>query len=157
MPAGETCITLARAMRAIDAIVRTAQERGYCIAISIVDERTDVVASARMDDAVLRWGRNAYRKAYTSAVMGRDTSAFYRELQQRDRSLLDYGDPLFTTLPGGLAVYAGKRLAGGIGVTGAARGADEELAGIGLTLLDLHPKVAGTGDLDALFGGPPGD
>ena len=145
-------ITLELAQRAIAAILRTASANGYCIAIAVADANGDFIATARMDDSYLRWGRNARRKAYTSAIMGRDTQAFYDELQTRNRSLLEYGDPDFTTLPGGIAVYAGDRCIGAVGVTGAARGTDEALARAGVAAMGFTATVSGSGDIAALFG-----
>jgi uncharacterized protein GlcG (DUF336 family) len=145
-------ITLAAAQRAIATIVARSEEKGYCIAVAVVDEHGDLIAFARMDDSTPRWVRNAQKKAYTSAIMGRDTMAFFRELQARGRNLSDYGDPNFTTLPGGVVAYAGKRIAGAVGVTGRAAGEDEELARLGLAELGLHAEVSGEGDLRALFG-----
>ena len=148
-------ITLEQARRAVDAILASANKNGYLIAVAIADENGDFIAFARMDESYLRWGRNARRKAYTSAIMGRDTQAFYDELQKRNRTLLDYSEPEFTTLPGGVAVYAGARCIGGIGVTGAARGNDVELALEGLAAMGFTAEVSGKGDVANLFGGEP--
>lgn len=148
-------ITLELAQRAIDAILATAKKNGYLIAIAVADERGDYVAFARMDDSYLRWGRTARRKAYTSALMGRDTQAFYDELAKRNRTLLEYGEPKYTTLPGGVAVYAGKRCIGAVAVSGAAQGHDEELAREGVLAMGFTAEVSGKGDVAALFGGEP--
>jgi glc operon protein GlcG len=145
-------IALAQAQRAIQVILETAEAQGYCVAIAIADANGDFVATARMDGSYRRWVRNAGRKAYTSAIMGRDTQALYEELRRRERTLLEYGEPRFTTLPGGLAVYAGRRCIGGIGVTGAAAGHDEDLAQLGLQALGFVAEVDGRGDTEALFG-----
>lgn len=145
-------ITLEMAQRAIATILERAKEKGYLIAVAVADRNGDFIAFARMDDAVLRWGRNARKKAYTSAIMGRDTSEFFQELKRRGRTLLDYGDPMFTTLPGGLAIYSGKRLLGGIGVTGQTRGEDEALAREGLATMGFTTELTGAGDREALFG-----
>jgi glc operon protein GlcG len=148
-------ITLELAQRAIDVILASAKTNGYSIAIAVADEHGDYIAFARMDDSYLRWGRNARRKAYTSAIMGRDTQSFYDELQQRQRTLLDYGEPKFTTLPGGIAVYDGKRCIGAVAVTGAAKGNDEDLARAGVAAMGFSAEVSGKGDVQALFGGEP--
>jgi len=148
-------ITLVLAQRAIDTIHAIAKREGYQIAIAVADANGDYVAFARMDDPYLRWGRNARRKAYTSAIMGRDTQAFYDELQQRNRTLLDYGEPKFTSLPGGIAVYAGKRCIGAVAVAGAARGNDEELAREGVRAMGFTAEISGKADVQALFGGEP--
>jgi glc operon protein GlcG len=148
-------ITLALAQRAIDVVLARAKSEGYCIAVAVADAHGDFIALARMDDAYVRWGRNARRKAYTSAIMGRDTQAFYEELLQRNRSLLDYGEPEFTTLPGGVAVYDGDRCIGAVGVTGAARGTDHELARAGVAAMGFVATISGRGDLQSFFGGEP--
>jgi uncharacterized protein GlcG (DUF336 family) len=153
--AGGPLITLELAQRAVEVILANAKTNGYCIAIAIADANGDFIALARMDEAYLRWGRNARRKAYTSAIMGRDTQAFYEELEKRKRTLLDYGEPEFTTLPGGVAVYSGKRCIGGVGVTGAARGNDHKLALEGVAAMGFTAEVSGRADLAALFGGEP--
>jgi glc operon protein GlcG len=148
-------ITLEMAQRAIDTILASAKAKGYTIAIAIADETGDFVATVKMDDSYLRWSRNARRKAYTSAIMGRDTTAFFEEMKMRGRTVADYGDPMLTTYPGGVAVYAGKRCIGGIGITGAAHGHDEDLAKEGLASMKLIAEVGGEGDWEALFGGRP--
>jgi glc operon protein GlcG len=148
-------ITLEIAQRALDVILASAKANGYCIAAAVADANGDFIAFARMDDAYLRWGRNARRKAYTSAIMGRDTQAFYEELQKRKRTLLDYGEPEFTTLPGGIAVYSGTRCIGGVAVTGAVRGNDHELALEGVKSMGFTAEVSGRADLPSLFGGEP--
>jgi glc operon protein GlcG len=148
-------ITLELAQRAVDVILAKAKTNGYRIAIAVADANGDYIAFARMDDSYLRWGRHARRKAYTSAIMGRDTQAFYDELQQRNRTLLDYGEPEFTTLPGGVAVYSGKRCIGAVAVTGEAGGNDHELALEGVTAMGFTAKISCRADLKALFGGEP--
>ena len=148
-------ITLQLAQRAVEAILATAKAEKYCIAVAVADANGDFIAFARMDDAYLRWGRNARRKAYTSAIMGRDTQAFYDELERRKRTLLEYGEPEFTTLPGGVAVYSGTRCIGGLGVTGAARGNDHQLAAAGVATMGFKAEISGSADLNALFGGEP--
>jgi glc operon protein GlcG len=148
-------ITLELAQRALDVILTSAKANNYCIAIAVADANGDFIAFARMDDAYLRWGRNARRKAYTSAIMGRDTQAFYDELKKRNRTLIEYGDPDFTTLPGGVAVYSGTRCIGAVGVTGAAAGHDHELAADGVAAMGFTAEISGSADLAALFGGEP--
>ena len=85
-----------------------------------------------MDGARPRWMRASLRKAYSAAVMDRDTSAFHAEIVKRNLQIAYYGDPMLTALPGGIVVRdaAGATL-GAIGVTGKTEGRDEELARAG--------------------------
>jgi uncharacterized protein GlcG (DUF336 family) len=123
----------AAAVRALDAIAAAALAAGFVVAIAIVDEHGDLVAARRMDGARPRWMRASLRKAYSAAVMDRDTDAFHAEIIERKLQIGYYGDPLLTALPGGIVVTgaAGATVAG-IGVTGQTAGRDAELARAGV-------------------------
>jgi glc operon protein GlcG len=118
--------------RALDAIVEAAYAARFIIAIAIVDAHGDLVAARRMDGAHPRWMRASIRKAYSAAVMDRDTEEFHRELVQRQVPIAYYGDPGLTALRGGVVVPApdGTTVVG-IGVTGKTLGRDSELARAG--------------------------
>jgi uncharacterized protein GlcG (DUF336 family) len=122
----------AASTRALDAIVAAARAAGSNAAIAIVDAHGDLVAVRRMDGARPRWMRAAIRKAYSAAVMDRDTENLHAEIVARRLQIAYYGDPALTALPGGIVVTApdGTTLAG-IGVTGKTQGADAELARTG--------------------------
>ena len=123
----------AAAIRALDAIAEAARAAGFIVAIAIVDAHGDLVAARRMDGARPRSMRAAIRKAYTAAVMDRDTDAFHREIVTRALQIAYYGDAQLTALGGGIVVTApdGTTLAG-IGVTGKTQGRDAELARTGV-------------------------
>jgi glc operon protein GlcG len=121
---------------AIDAIVAAAQAAGYVVAIAIVDAHGDLVAAFRMEGCRPRWMRTSLRKAYSAAVMDRDTDVFHDEIVERRLQLGYYGDPMLTGLPGGIVVTgAGGVTIGAIGVTGPTKGLDAELARAGLPAL----------------------
>lgn len=126
-------ITVAQARAAIDKIVEATEAAGFVVAIAIVDDHGDLVAAHRMDGCRPRWMRVAQRKAYTAAVMDRDTATFHDEMVQRSLQVSYYGDPMFTGLPGGIPILDedGATL-GGIGVTGKTKTRDAELAEAGL-------------------------
>jgi glc operon protein GlcG len=126
-----------RALQAIDAIVGASRAAGYVVAIAIVDGHGDLVAAYRMDGCRPRWMRASLRKAYTAAVMDRDSDAFHDEVVRRELQIGYYGDPMLTGLPGGIVVTdaSGATIAG-IGVTGPTKGLDAELARAGLPAFD---------------------
>lgn len=128
---------LEEARRAIAAVFEQAQKDGRAVAVAVVDHNGDVISCARMDGAHARVLRHAIRKAYTAAVMGRDTLKFKQDMQDSGRSLSDYGDSSLTTLQGGLAVLSGKQIVGAIGAGGSARERDVEMARIGLQAMGL--------------------
>ena len=118
---------------ALDAIVAVTRAAGFVVSIAIVDSHGDLVAARRMEGARPRWMRASLRKAYSAAVMDRDTDDFHAEIVRRDLQIAYYGDPQLTALPGGIVVpnAAGDTLVG-IGVTGKTEGRDAELARAGL-------------------------
>lgn len=128
---------LEEAQRAIAAVFEQAKKDGRPVAVAVVDNHGDLITCARMDGAHARVLRHAIRKAYTAAVMGRDTLAFKKDIQDAGRSLTDYGDSSLTTLQGGLVVRSGNQVVGAIASGGSPRLRDVEMAQIGLNALEL--------------------
>ena len=128
---------LEEAQRAIAAVFDQAKKDGRAVAVAVVDNHGDLITCARMDGAHARVLRHAIRKAYTAAVMGRDTLAFKKDIQDAGRSLTDYGDSSLTTLQGGLVVRSGNQVVGAIASGGSPRLRDVEMAQIGLNALGL--------------------
>lgn len=129
-------ISLAQAVAAIDAVVEASEKAGFAVAVAIVDDHGDLIAAHRMDGCRPRSIRMTQRKAYTAAVMDRDTTTLHEDMVQRRFDISYYGDPLFTALPGGIVVRGtGGRTIGAIGVTGNAKNRDGELAAAGLAHL----------------------
>jgi len=128
---------LEEAQRAIAAVFDQAKKDGRAVAVAVVDNHGDLITCARMDGAHARVLRHAIRKAYTAAVMGRDTVAFKKDMQDAGRSLSDYGDSSLTTLQGGLVVRSGNQVVGAIASGGSPRQRDIEMAQIGLNALGL--------------------
>jgi len=120
---------LAEAEKAIAAGIDAAKRLGRPMAFAVADAGAETIASARMDGAHPRILRHSIRKAYTAATMGRHTLAFARDLKDRGGALDQWGDPLLTTLPGGLVVSHGSALVGAVGVGGGGPH-DEEVARI---------------------------
>ncbi len=129
-------ITAAQGRSAIDAIVAAVEAAGFAVAIAIVDAHGDLLAAHRMDGCRPRSMRMTQRKAYTAAVMDRDTTAFAEEIVAKNLQIAYYGDPMFCALPGGVVVRAadGTTL-GAIGVTGNTKNRDGEFAAAGMPFL----------------------
>jgi uncharacterized protein GlcG (DUF336 family) len=126
-------ITLTQATSAIAAVIRASEAAGFAVAIAVVDDNGDLIAAHRMDGCRPRSMRMTQRKAYTAAVMDRDTTVFQADMEARQFHVSYYGDPMFTGLPGGVVIRAADgRTLGAIGVTGNAKGRDNELASAAL-------------------------
>ncbi len=130
---------------AITAGMVAARRFGRPMAFAVMDHAGDLIASARMDDVPARVLRQATRKAYTAAKMGRNTLTLKKDLEERANTLGDWGDPDFTTLQGGLVVRAAgssgvaDRVLGSLACGGGTLETDEEVARIMVRALGLEP------------------
>jgi uncharacterized protein GlcG (DUF336 family) len=120
-----------RAVEAALAAARSASPRTWPgIAVAVVDKEGELIAGARMDGMAARFWRAAHRKAYTAAVMERDTAGvlefWNRQQANGHRGPSDWNDPMLTTLPGGYVVRSGTRILGGIGISGGSGDQDDD-------------------------------
>ncbi len=102
--------------KGMSACVALAKENGWNMSIVILDRGEDVVASARMDDALPASYKGATLKASTSLSWGMSTEQVNEILEKA---------PVFKQLPGTLAIAGGlpiivgeNALVGAIGVAG---------------------------------------
>jgi len=124
---------LAEAERARDAILAALTASDNPIALAIADEHGVPILLLRQDGAPARMLSRARSKAYTAAAVGLDTVEFRdQHVKARQRTLDDWGDPMLTTLQGGLAVRLSGHVVGGIAMSGNSTTRDEALARVGL-------------------------
>src|SRR5438445_923681 len=115
----QTRLGLAEAERARDAILGAQTSADAPIALAIADEHGLPILLLRQDGAPTRMLSRARSKAYTAANLRLDTVVFRDEyVQAKRRALDDWGDPMLTTLPGGLAISSNGRVLGGIAMSG---------------------------------------
>jgi uncharacterized protein GlcG (DUF336 family) len=129
--------------KTVQAIIRYQNEiNGLPVCICVVDDRGDLVQFVRMDGTVPMAAHMARRKAYTAAMLRRDTLEVAERLKQPGTVPDSYGDNMIVNLPGGVCI--GLKVGGGvfrsvlgaIGVSGLPTGQeDDELAHIGLKAL----------------------
>jgi len=129
---------LTAAERARDAILAALNKTDNPIALAIADEHGVPILLLRQDGAPARMLGRARAKAYTAATLGLDTVEFRdRFVKARRRTLDDWGDPMITTLQGGLTIKVDGRVVGGIAMSGNTTMRDEALARIGLEALGV--------------------
>jgi uncharacterized protein GlcG (DUF336 family) len=129
---------LAEAQVAIQAMIEEAiKDPGKPMAIAIADDRGDIVSFVRMDGALVLYGKMAIKKAYTSAMMRRNTRAGIERRQKQVWGMLEPVRDEFTLIPGGVVITEpGETVVyGGIGASGRAADEDETLALVGLKAL----------------------
>jgi glc operon protein GlcG len=129
---------LAEAEHARDAILAALTPTDSPAALAIADEHGVPILLLRQDGAPARMLSRARAKAYTAATVGQDTVDFRdTAMKGQARTLDDWGDPMLTTLQGGLAVRSAGAVVGGIAMSGNTTMRDEALARIGLQAMGL--------------------
>ena len=122
-------ISLADARLAVDAILKSARSNEAPLAISVVDGAGYLVYQVRQDGATAVDVRNAERKAYTAAYIGRDTALWRLQILHDGRTVADWSNPNMTTIHGGWTLRRASQVIGGIGVSGSGNeDRDEQLA-----------------------------
>lgn len=137
--ATKPALTTEQVTAAMSAMLAKANETPAApVAMAIVDAGGELVAYLTMDNLRIFSRRHALRKAYTSAVMGRDSGEHAAGLHAQGRNIADLGDPRFTHGQGGLVIMKDGVILGGIGVGGYPSGqADEDLSRVGLEAMNL--------------------
>lgn len=146
-----TSLGLEEAEKAIAAGVAAAKRFHRPMAFAVVDPAGDLIASLRMDGAPARVMKHAIRKAYTSALMGRNTLTMKQDLVDRDNTMWDWGDDHFTTLQGGMVVkrdaftggspVPGDEVLGAVACGGGTLELDEEVARMMVRAIGFEPVV----------------
>lgn len=126
-------------------VFKEAQSDGRAMAFAVTDEAGGLVFGTRSDDCPTRVLTHAIRKAYTAAIMRRDTIALRDEDRERDKTLADWGDPNLTHLVGGAVIKIGDEWFGGLGVGGNSTERDDEIATIALGVLSEGRAPRGGG------------
>jgi uncharacterized protein GlcG (DUF336 family) len=117
-----------RLLAAADVVFAEAARDERVMAIAVTDEAGGLVFGLRMPGCPTRVLTHAIRKAYTAAVMQRDTITFRDEDIDRQKTLDDWGDPMLTHLVGGVVIRHGDEWFGGVAVGGNSTERDHEIA-----------------------------
>ncbi len=122
-------IGLSDARLAVDAVLNAARPNEAPLAIAVVDGHSEMVYLVRQDGAGAIDVRDAERKAYTAAYIGRDTSMWRLQILHDGRTVADWSNPNLTTIHGGWTLRRAGQVIGGIGVSGSGNeDRDEQLA-----------------------------
>ncbi|HVO89993.1 MAG TPA: heme-binding protein [Casimicrobiaceae bacterium] len=132
-------------LAAIDAIRRALQSRGKAAVIAIADSHGELLALLRMDGAPLSSVQVASNKAYTAARLSRPTRVLGATLRERGTDIAFYGDPRYTGFGGGLPVLIDGTVVGSVALSGLSDAEDEELAALGVAVLQQTEKSAHDG------------
>jgi uncharacterized protein GlcG (DUF336 family) len=133
-------MSLAIAQALLAGVQAEATRRAVRLAASVVDRGGNVVASARMDHAQLGAASLAHDKAVTAVSFGHPTAAWSHSSAPggSDWGLAHTLGGRAIVFPGGVPVFCGHELIGGLGVSGAAAAVDEACAEAALTSVALR-------------------
>ena len=118
MTTSQLSVSLGEARIAVKAVLRAASNRDGPLAVAVVDDRGNMVYQVRQDGASAVEVRDAERKAFTAAYIGRDTSMWRLQILHDGRTVADWANPNLTTLHGGWTLRRASQIIGGIGVGG---------------------------------------
>jgi uncharacterized protein GlcG (DUF336 family) len=122
-------IGLADARLAVESLLASTRAGELPLAVCVVDAAGTPVYEVRQDGVSAAEVRNAERKAYTAAFIGRDTSMWRLQIRHDGRSVADWANPQLTTLHGGWTLRRASQVIGGLGVSGSGNeDRDEQLA-----------------------------
>lgn len=128
-------VPLDRIHLACEAVFAESKKDGRDMAFAVVDEAGGLIFAERDHDTATRVLTHSIRKAYTSAIMRRDTITFRDEDNERDKTLADWGDINLTHLVGGVVITIDGEWFGGAAVGGNSTERDDEIARIALKIL----------------------
>jgi glc operon protein GlcG len=130
-------LDLARAL--VEAARAEANRLGLAIAAAVVDSGGQLVEAVRMDGAQLCAMPLAMDKAYTAVACGLPTAAWATRTQpgQADWGLNTALGGRLIAFAGGIPLYSGSILVGGLGISGAAAHQDEAVAEAAVSALGM--------------------
>ena len=126
-------ITLEDGTKALEAAFAKAKGMSATVAVSVVDARGDLVASARMDDSLWWWTETSRAKAVATVTFGGIPSG---ELTDRAngpvaQALLHMHQGRIAPQQGAVPIKKGGKLVGAIGAAGGTGEQDEEISAAG--------------------------
>jgi uncharacterized protein GlcG (DUF336 family) len=139
-----TEVDLALAQEMLSAAVGSASAQGALVSVAVVDAGGHLVAFARMDGAEIAGPTLATDKAFT-AVAHRVGTHELADLVAPGGALAGMnsaGGGRYVCFGGGLPLWSGGRVVGGVGVSGGTADEDQAAAGAGLAVFDEAEQAA---------------
>jgi uncharacterized protein GlcG (DUF336 family) len=132
----EKNISLTLAMDAVRGAVQFCREKGWNVAVAVVDRSGQIIVQLRADGAGPHTIDASRRKAFTSASARNNTSAILENVQKNlgaaNLPMIDG----FLVLGGGMPIRVGNEVIGAIGVGGAPGGhLDDQCAEAGINTI----------------------
>jgi len=120
-------ISCTKSQAIVDTAIAIANEWKVSVSVAVTDSHGDLMAFARMDEALLVSICVAEGKAYTSARERKNTAELAKWVQSTGKDMSYWPDPKITSMGGGIAIKADGKVIGGLGVSGLSEEDDEKL------------------------------
>jgi uncharacterized protein GlcG (DUF336 family) len=126
-------VTYAAALEALQAALAKAEELAVNAGVVVTDNRGEIVAAGKTENAGARAWRGGHLKATTAAGLGRSTEDFLEQRLKQDEVLWRAmsANPETFIVPGGIPLLYGGKSVGGIGVSGGHYADDAKVAQAG--------------------------
>jgi len=132
-------LTLADARRWGEAARRKAGELGVAVVVAVVDAGGHLLLLERMEGALLVSIDLAVKKAYTAVALRTDTASLGANARPGSALYgIQHTDPRLVVFGGGIPLFAGERLVGGVGVSGGTVEQDVACAEAGIAALQTR-------------------
>ena len=133
-----TGITLEDGMNILEAAFDKARSLNLVVAVSVVDARGDLVAAARMDDAIWWWTESSRGKAVSTVAYEGVPSGELLERAARPvaHGLQQMHHGRFMPQQGAMPVFKGGVLVGAVGTAGGSGEEDEEISSAGASTVE---------------------
>ena len=109
------------------------QKNNWRVAVAVVDNHGLLIYFERMDDTQTASSQIALDKAKAAAMYRRPTRAFANVIAKAGPAVMTL--PGVIASPGGLPLFAGGRVVGGIGISGVTGDQDEQCAKAGIAAM----------------------
>ena len=123
-------VTITAAKKIAAGVVAECQNNKWNVAVAIVDNHGSLVYFERMEDTQTASMKIAIMKAKAAATYRRPTRAFVDAIAKTGPATMTL--PGVVASPGGLPIFVGGKVIGGVGVSGATGDQDEQCAKAGL-------------------------
>jgi len=127
---GPSDVTAEQAKKIVAGSIAHAKQKGWPVAIAVVDRHGFLVYFERMEDTQTLSVQVAIDKAKTSGMSRRPSRVFEEGVAKGRNALLGLGG--VTPITGGVPITIGGKVIGAIGVSGVTSDQDEEVAKAGL-------------------------
>ena len=131
-------ITLEDGMNILEAAFDKARSLNLVVAVSVVDARGDLVAAARMDNAIWWWTESSRGKAVSTVAYEGVPSGELLERAARPvaHGLQQMHHGRFMPQQGAMPVFKGGVLVGAVGTAGGSGEEDEEISSAGASTVE---------------------